>query len=70
MAKQSKAAKIEANKEELRKAEKLLGSARWALTGAGAKKNPPKGDRKTALEARVAMLTDRVAELRAQPPPP
>jgi len=61
----SKAALLDSVKEELRLAEKRLGNDRWALQGAGAKRNPPDAKRRKVLKARIAATTALVKELRA-----
>ena len=65
MARQSKAAKLEETLVALRKAEKSAGTTKWALDGAGAKKNPPSKERKAHLTAKLAKEQALVAELRA-----
>lgn len=66
MARQSKEAKLEEVKVALRRAEKSAGTTKWALSGAGAAKNPPSPARKKALKAKLAEEQARIAELRAQ----
>lgn len=65
MAKQSKAAKLEETLVALRKAEKSAGTTKWALEGAGAKKNPPTPERAKALKAKLKKEQALVKELRA-----
>lgn len=66
MARKSKQAQLEETLEALRKAEKSAGSTKWALSGAGAVKNPPSAERKAHLEAKLAREQALVAELRAK----
>lgn len=66
MARKSKAVQLEETLAELRRVEKLAGSTKWALEGAGAKKNPPSPERKAHLEAKLEAEQARIAELRAQ----
>jgi hypothetical protein len=66
MAKTSNAAILEETLVALRRAEKSAGTTKWALEGAGAKKNPPTPERKKALQAKLDGELARVAELRAK----
>lgn len=66
MASKSKAAQLTEVLEALRKAEKSAGTTKWALSGAGAAKNPPTPARKKALKAKLADEQARVADLRSQ----
>ena len=66
MAAKTKAEKLQDVLESLRKAEKRAGSTKWALSGAGAKKNPPSKERKAALEAKLAEEQETIARLREQ----
>lgn len=65
MASTSKAKQLENILDELRRTEKSAGSTKWALSGAGAAKNPPTPARKKALKAKLAGEQERVATLRA-----
>jgi hypothetical protein len=66
MAKKSNAAILEETIVALRRAEKSAGTTKWALEGAGAKKNPPTPERKKALTEKLANEQARIAELRAK----
>lgn len=66
MARKSAAAQLEEVQLELRRAEKSAGSTKWALEGAGAKRNPPSPERKKALKEKLSKEQARVAELRAK----
>lgn len=66
MAKKSNAAVLEETLVSLRKAEKSAGTTKWALSGAGAKKNPPSKERKAQLTEKLAKEQALIAELRAK----
>ena len=66
VARKSKAVVLEETLVALRRAEKSAGTTKWALSGAGAKKNPPSPERKKALEEKLAGEQARIAELRAK----
>lgn len=66
MASKSKAAQLEETLDALRRAEKSAGTTKWALSGAGAAKNPPTPARKKALKAKLDAEQKRVAELRTK----
>lgn len=66
MASKSKKAQLEETLIALRRAEKSAGTTKWALDGAGAKKNPPDAKKKKHLKEKLAGEQARIAELRAQ----
>jgi hypothetical protein len=66
VARKSKTAQLDEVLVSLRKAEKSAGSTKWALEGAGAKKNPPSPERAEALAAKLAKEQALIADLRAQ----
>jgi hypothetical protein len=50
----------------LRRAEKSAGSTKWALSGAGAKRNPPSPQRRRHLKEKLVRELALVRELRAK----
>lgn len=66
MARKSKAVQLEETLAELRRVEKLAGTTKWALEGAGAKKNPPSPERAAHLAEKLANEQAQIAELRAK----
>lgn len=66
MARKSKQAHLEETLLALRRAEKLAGSTKWALEGAGAAKNPPSKERAAHLRAKLEKEQALVAELRSK----
>lgn len=66
VARKSKTAQLDEALAALKKAEKSAGSTKWALSGAGAAKNPPSPERKAHLEEKLEREQATIAELRAQ----
>lgn len=66
MARKSNQQQLDEVVAELKKAEKSAGSTKWALSGAGAAKNPPSEERAAHLSAKLEAEQAKIAELRAK----